>query len=290
MSTRLHFTTIPTMVTAAAATSLREVFAPLVSTPAPAVRPPALADADLPRLTLTVTARRVRGVPHSLPAGRYHLTVVDDRPAAQTTGALTLLQLPDGLTLDRALAAAEAADVPPEFFFTARMPGGVEFGPDGTSVAVIDLTPGEWVVAGYAMTTEPVTMSATGAMPATLAEPETTVAITMRDGALKVEAGALRTGRNIIRIDNAGTDPHFVTIDRVPRGTTADNVAATILAGLGLPLDAAPIPAGEIEHVVASADQSTGTTMWLAVDLDPGTYAIVGDVPDRGMYTVVTVR
>lgn len=289
MSTELRVTSIPTLVTTAAATSLRGVFAPLVSSPAPAGRQPSLADADLPRLTFTVTARRVRGVPLSLPAGRYHLTVVDDRPVETTTGAVMLLQLPDGMTLERALTSAEDADAPPEFFFDSRMPGGAEFGADGTSVSVVDLTPGEWIVAGYAMTTEPTTMMITGTLPANLPEPVANVAVTLHDGAMKISEGMFRSGRNIIRIDNAGTEPHFLTIDRVPHGTTVANIRATIQEGLGERPVARPVDRAEIEHITASADQSAGTTMWLSIDLEPGIYAAVGDQPETGMYTVFTV-
>lgn len=69
-----------------------------------------LADLGLPELNLTVTLDAVEGVPESLEAGRYLLTVSSDsNPSSApadgpgSTGAMFLL-LPDGMTLDDAMA------------------------------------------------------------------------------------------------------------------------------------------------------------------------------------------
>jgi hypothetical protein len=289
MSTRLHITAIPAMVSTVAVTSLRGVFAPLASPPAQAVAEPTIADFGLPRLTFSVTARRVRGVPLTVPAGRYQLTVIDDRPSEATPDGVMLIQLPGGMTLDEAMASAETAqDGPPAFFYESVMPGGAEIGENGTSMTVIDLVPGEWIVAGYAMTTEPTTMTVTGEMPASLREPRANATVTVSDGAVELSEGAFRAGGNIVRIDNTGTRPHFVTIDRVPRGTTTERIEATLRAGTGRRSATGPIAAADIVHITSSADQSGGTTMWLSIDLEPGTYTAFADGPNPDTFLAFT--
>ena len=286
MSTNLRVTAIPALVTTAAVTSLRGVFAPFAAPPVRVITEPALASLGLPRLTFTVTARRVRGVPLTVPAGRYQLTVVGDPPSEATPGGVMLIQLPEGMTLDDAMAAVEETrDVPPPFFSQSIMPGGAEIGVDGVSDTVIDLVPGEWIVAGYAMTTEPTTMTVTGEMPATLPEPRANATVTVGDMALELAGERLQRGENIIRIDNTGTQPHFVTIQQVPHGTTAANIGATLQMWAGQRPTARPVDVADIVHITSSVDQSGGTTMWLSIDLEPGTYAALGEIPDPTRHT-----
>jgi hypothetical protein len=257
VSTRMHALPIPTFSAAVAVASLRDAIAS-TSIPQPRAAAPALTDVRLPKLTLTVTARRVRGVPLTLKAGRYLLTVIGDPPSPTSPGGVMLIQLPSGTTLADAMTAAErAGDAAPAFYERSILPGGAEIGEDGISRTVIDLVPGEWVVAGYAMSTEPTTMTVTGAMPAAPPEPTANATLTIADGGIAVTRGALREGENIIRIVNAGAGPEFVSIERVPR-------RASELAFGG--------------PVASSADQSAGTSMWMPLTLEPGTYVARGGV------------
>jgi hypothetical protein len=272
VSTRiLH--TIPNLLTTAAASTLRGVL-PTTAGQSPVVTRPTLADLGLPKLTFTVTARRVRGVPLKTAAGRYLLTVIGDPPSMSAPGGVTMIQLPVGMTLDDAmLDAEEAHDAPPAFFDRSVMPGGPEIGADGVGVAVIDLVPGEWVVAGYAMTTEPTTMTVSGSFPATPPEPAADATVVVGAETLALRAGRMRAGQNLIRVDNTDARPRFVTIARVPRGTTA----------------ATPVDPARALHVASTSDQSGGSTMWLSLDLAPGTYALSGDGPDAGHPAIFTV-
>lgn len=252
---------LPNLLATAAVGSIRDALAATSIPQPPVAAGPALTDVRLPRLTLTVTARRVRGVPLTLKAGRYLLTVIGDPPSPTSPGGVMLIQLPAGMTLDEAMAEAEhAGDAPPPFFLHSIMPGGVEIGEDGLSRSVIDLMPGEWIVAGYAMSTVPTTMIVTGAMPASLPEPPENATVTIDERGIAVD-GTLRAGRNVIRIDNAGTWPGFVDVERVSRR------------------------AGRIELVASSADQSVGTSMWLQTTLEAGVYVLrdgtTGSVTDR---------
>jgi hypothetical protein len=239
---------LPNLLTTAAVGSIRDVLA-ATATPQAVPAAPALTDVRLPRLTLTVTARRVRGVPLSLKAGRYLLTVIGDPPSPTSPGGVMLIQLPAGMTLDEAMAEAERATDAPPFFLHSIMPGGAEIGEDGLSRTVVDLTPGEWIVAGYAMSTLPTTMTVTGALPASLPEPPANAAVTVDARGIGVD-GSLRPGRNVIRIENASREPRFVELER--------------LTGRR----------GHAEVITASADQSAGTSMWMQVVLDPGFYRV----------------
>jgi hypothetical protein len=158
------------------------------------------------------------------------------------------------------------------------MPGGAEIGQDGIGMAVIDLVPGQWVVAGYAMTTEPTTMTVTGRMPATLHEPPASATVTIGRRGLGLDRRVLRRGENVFRIDNADTTPHVVSIERVPRGTTPASVEATLRRRAGRRSAIPPLAPQDILHVTSTTDQSGGTSMWLPVFLPPGTYAVIGDV------------
>jgi hypothetical protein len=241
---------IPTTLTTAAVSSIREAIAATSIPQPPAPVAPSLTDVRLPKLTLTVTARRVRGVPATLKAGRYLLTVIGDPPSPTSPGGVMLIQLPAGMTLDRAMAEAErAGDAPPAFFARSIMPGGAEIGEDGLSRTVIDLAPGEWIVAGYAMSTAPATMTVTGAMPAARPQPPANATITLDDAGVALD-GALRPGRNVVRIDNAGRFPRFLDVERAPGRF------------------------GRGGLVASSADQSGGTSMWMSLTLEPGVYVL----------------
>lgn len=241
---------LPTLLTTAAVGSIRGALA-ATSIPQPSgSTAPSLTDVRLPKLTLTVTARRVRGVPATIKAGRYLLTVIGDPPSPTSPGGVMLIQLPAGMTLDQAMAEAErAGDAPPTFFTRSIMPGGAEIREDGLSRTVIDLVPGEWIVAGYAMSTAPTTMTVTGAMPAMLPQPPANATVTLDERGVTVD-GALHQGRNVVRIDNLGRLPRFLDIERASGRYSRGGLVAS------------------------SADQSGGTSMWLPLTLDPGAYVL----------------
>ncbi len=248
--TAMNVPTLPNMLHISAIGSIRDAIA-ATAIPQPPISPgPSLTDARLPRLTFTVTARRVRGVPLTLKAGRYLLTVIGEPVSPTSPGGVMLIQLPDGMTIDEAMTEAErAGDVPPPFYLRSVMPGGVGIGEDGLSQSVIDLVPGEWVVAGYAMSTAPTTMTVTGEMPATVPDLPANLMVAVDSRGIGVE-GSLRAGRNVLRVDNTGRLPRFVEIERISGR------------------------AGRRELVTASAEQSAGTSMWFQVTLGAGDYVL----------------
>ncbi|HYH11454.1 MAG TPA: hypothetical protein VD789_03785, partial [Thermomicrobiales bacterium] len=124
------------------------------------------------------------------------------------------------------------------------------------------------------------TMLVTGPMPISLPQPRSTVTFAVSEMRVQLASGTLRAGRNMVRVENDGHEPHFITIERVPGGTTVENLEATMQAVLGGSPTAATLAEDEFEPVAVSTDQSAGTVMWMPVTLEPGTYAVTSWNPD----------
>lgn len=94
-------------------------------------------------------------------------------------------------------------------------------------------------------------------------------------------------GDAVLRITNAGTEPHEMTVLRLDDGATADDVSDALAAG-------APPPGTAVGGMQALLP---GATQQLQLDLEPGEYAVICHVPSpdgtphhvRGMIRQVTV-
>ena len=265
------------------------------------------ADLGLPEIELEITSDAVSGVPESIEAGRY-LVIVHGQPSADDYMFGTMfLQLPEGMTLDDAMAQAqevESQDQAPAFYYDSNIAGGPAIlatsGAD-TAYGVIELTPGDWLVAGSQFMQPPVQMTVTGEMPSDLAEPETTATIELAEMSITVKEGSLAAGQNTVKVQNVGDQPHLIDISQLPDGTTEDQVAATLGVFMGT-----PAPDGietleelELDSIAVSTDQSSGTTQWVSWDLQPGTYVAMCWVADRetgmphafmGMWMLFTIE
>lgn len=303
MNTRTRVTAIPTLL-AASAFAAMPVLKTTVAQHAHGNATPTASQwgaLGLPELSLTVTADAVEGVPESTEAGRYLVTVTGNVTPDDWGKGVLLLQLPEGMTMDDAMAQVEVAgDAPPEFFYQSLLPGGPMTGGEGEQsiTAVVDLVPGQWIVAGSYMSTPPAIMTATGEMPADLPVPGSTATISMHEMVIEVTEGELQAGENLLKIENTGDQAHFVEFEQLPDGATAEDVDAALQAEMmGTPV-AGDSPLGEISLVASSGDLSPGNTMWLSVDFEPGSYAGFCFVPDMesgmphaymGMYIVFEI-
>ena len=294
ITTRARVSAIPALLAAGAFASIPGVLTTAAhsqATPEGATVPAGWADLGLPGLNLTVTAEGVEGVPESVEAGRYLLTVGGEGgPEDFALGAI-FLQLPEGLALDDALAqAGEASESYPAFFYESVLPGSkaalVAVG-ETSATSIIDLTPGpgQWVVLDNTFSKPPVPFSVTGEMPADLPEPESTATLLMGEMYFELSDGSLVAGDNLIKIVNEGAQPHFVEVVGVPEGTTNENVAATIEMEMGATPAAEPLDFAQTMPVAFFAEQSTGVTAWAPVTLEAGTYAVLCWVtdPETGM-------
>lgn len=260
----------------------------------------------LPEINVSVTADSVTGMPASLPAGRYLLKVnTQGDSTGESEFSLTILQLPAGITLKSVEAEQNSSATPgsdsgpPAWFYDALLPGGVSVIPGQPSEIVIDLTPGDWLAGAGDLTTPPIEFKVIGTMPAKLVEPESTATITYRDFSIGITAGELKSGENIVRIDNAGNQPHELLLMKGPDSMTRDQVKLALEAEMtGTPVAGGLNPDTDLVPVAYVGDQSAGVTTWTSFNLEPGTYAALCFFPDKasgmphaamGMYDVFVV-
>lgn len=290
-----------------------------------------LGEAGLPELDVTATATGFEGIPDETAAGRYLINVT----AAEDTGfggGIAFVQ-PVGTSAEEFLAAAggapeiagedpggtpvltteaspaagppEGAGAPPAFFFDFAMAGGVFIPAGASSHVVLDLTPGEWVAWGDNPSSpqQPVIFDVTGEMPADLAEPASGATITMGEAdeyLIAVTEGELTAGQQVVRVDNAGVQPHVIFVTKGPDGLTEDQVEAVLHAEMTgtPPADEDLDPDEDFVDVLGTGTQSTDTSIWVTMDLEAGTYLLICFFPDAadgaphafyGMYTVVEV-
>lgn len=296
--TRRHFAALASAIAVLPGGANRALAQADQGTPAPS----AFAGLELPELTIAYGPEVLEGVPESIVAGRYLLTVTGDANVAlEHDGGVMFVRLPEGTSMDDALAT-DPADGPPSWYYESLLPGGAILpAGEGGSVAttIIDLQPGEWFAAGAQLSRPPVPLTVTGEMPAGLPEPASNATVTMSDFAIEVTSGALQAGENLIRLENTGVQPHFVAFQRVPDGTAVENIGATLEGEMtGTPGPGA-VDFADIIPVATSSDLSTNTTMWMTVTFDPGTYVGLCFIPDpgsgmphamMGMYAIFTVE
>jgi hypothetical protein len=106
-------------------------------------------------------------------------------------------------------------------------------------------------------------------------EATATITETGTSGSFAFEAEALTPAPGMIAITNEADQPHFVFAIRSEAPITEDEVLTILMEeekdGEGAPAEASPAggPPG-ISPAFVTGTQSTDTTQYLAVDLDPG--------------------
>ena len=273
-----------------------------------------LADLGLPELTVTITATGYEGIPTSLEAGRYlvSVTVAEDAEF----GSIEFAQ-PEGVSPEEFLAtlagqleeegAADAVGTPPvlapdatpaeggdgmggppQFVYESTFPGGTSAMAGQSVQVVLDLTPGEWVASGGnpEAPQEPVIFEVTGEMPADLPEPESDATVTMGEYVVEVTEGELAAGPQVVKIENMGAQPHFLVWLKGPDDMTKDQARVVLEEETQAQMTGTPPaysdlnPEEDLQFTFFSATQSAGTAMWLPFDLEPGAYLIACFFPD----------
>jgi hypothetical protein len=273
----------------------------------------AFADLDLPTLDVNVTADAYEGIPESIEAGRYLVTVSVSEDAGEFGGGVAFIQ-PSGMTGDEFVAmlgelmgppdesgvgaaaatpveggAATPADeggetggVPP-FLFESKMAGG-SYAPAGESAQVVlDLTPGEWVAWGDdpASPQAPVAFEVTGEMPADLAEPESSATLTMGEYVIEVTEGEIVSGQQVLRVDNIGAQPHFISAGTTTKDVTEEDLMAVLNSEMtGTPAAVDFNPDTDFQEAFYSGTQSMGTSQWIVADIQPGNLIMLCFFPD----------
>jgi hypothetical protein len=294
--------------------SMISVLAAQEATPASA-----FADLGLPTLDVTITEDTYEGIPDSLEAGRYLVTVTVSEDAGESGGAGVGFIQPAGMTGEEFIAflgelsgppsesgvgsidstpiagaVASPADEggemggPPPVVFESRYAGGITATPGQPAQIVLDLTPGEWVAWGDDPTSplKPVVFDVTGEMPAELPEPESSATLTMGEYVIEVTEGEMTSGRQVLEVVHIGAQPHFIFAAPGPDDMTDAQIATVLEEDAAAETTGTPPaysglnPNEDLGEGFATGTQSTGVTTWIEVDLEPSPYVFICFYPD----------
>jgi hypothetical protein len=274
-----------------------------------------LADLGLPTLDVTVSATGYEGIPESLEAGRYLVTVTAANDVGEFGGGVAFIQ-PAGMTAEDFLAAIsalpaegeEGAGGPPAELYDSLFAGGAYAAAPGQSAEIVlDLPPGEWIAWADdpEAAQEPVVFEVTGEMPADLAEPESGATLTMGEYLIEVTEGKLVSGPQIVKVENVGAQPHFIVAFTAPDDLTEAQIEVVLEEEAAAETTGTPPvysdlnPEEDFGEGFYTGTQSTGTAIWVPVELEAGTYGLTCFFPDiadglphanHGMYTIVEVE
>jgi hypothetical protein len=257
-----------------------------------------LASLGFPELRVVVSADGVEA-PAEIEAGVYLLSVENH---ADSLAQVSTLQLPEGMVLEDLLEAEH------DWYYDAVLAGGVGAEPGATAQALIELTPGEWFLDVWREEFEsddeesrepPINLTVTDTPPATtLPELPESFEIILDDHSFEIPE--LVAGPQVWKVANAGTQPHVLSLTRGPDGVTLEQVlqiSDAMMTGEDLPAGL-PNPETDFHDVMSIAAISAGKSMWIELDLEPGSYVMVCWISDRdtgtphqdlGMIEVVAV-
>jgi len=248
----------------------------------------------LPELDITITDTGF-SAPSEVAAGRVLLNVTNDATASQDSAGANLALLPEGKTIEDLAAIfgpqmgtpTSDEEAIPQWIYQATFAGGPEVPPGQSMQAVVDLTPGDWVLfndsPGAPQPPQPLTVTGSAASPTTMEEPQADVEVQLQEYAFIGLENPVPAGPHLWKFTNTGSQPHIMVLFRAPAGITMDEMMTL----LQLPDDATPPPGFPYQESDFDFNQpglgvlSPGQTSWLALDLAPGTYIAVCFVPDE---------
>jgi hypothetical protein len=254
--------------------------------------PPASAR-TAPVRTLTVTARNYAyEMPDTVAAGRTEFRLLNKGTEMHH---VSLIRLDGGRTVADFLAAVKAGGPPPAW---AHDEGGPNTPvPGGTSVAIVDLKPGNYLTVCWIPSNDGVphvmkgmirgftvvdpsrvkavakaSAAADGALPdgAIKNVPVSDVTLTLNDYSFTFSK-PLSAGKHMLRIENAAKQAHEIFIVRLAPGKSAKDVAAWVEKQSG------PPPA---EPLGGISSMSAGRVNEIPLDLAPGNYGLLCFIPD----------
>lgn len=257
------------------------------ATPVPNAGVDLLTDLGLPEFAVTLTDTDST-VPADAPAGRLLVRVDNQRDAPSNTG---FVQFPPGTTAEQALKDMQSnLEEGPDWFYESVFAGGTIGTPSSEASVVVDLAPGDWYViidrfnpdgSDEGALDEIKPLKVTGEAP-----PAEDIA-----GAIDIvlfdfgfdTPDVLPAGPQIWHLRNGGSQLHFMDFYRVPDGTTRDQVmqVLTFDESLGTPPPPDMISPDAFEELFTAQDISAGQSVWIAVDLEPGTYVALCFITDR---------
>ena len=216
--------------------------------------------------------------PDQIPAG---LTTLHLMNQGKEVHQAQLLKLTGGKTYNDFTAAMKAMkpDAPPPPW-VVPLGGPNAAPPGGTAAATSTLEPGNYALVCFipaadgvphimkGMSRGLVVTAATGAV---AAEPTPTTDLTLSDYKFTFSS-PLKSGENVIRVDNSAAQPHEVVVFKLLPGKTMKDFEAWLPVS-----DKTPPPAAPLGGIVG---QVKGQHAFFTVNLDPGDYVLICFLPD----------
>ena len=240
-------------------------------------REPSHSAASAPPAAVTVTATDYAfQAPDTIDAGITAFQLVN---GGEQLHMGQLIRLDGGRTLDEFLVAYEEAfrTSGPRPTWAVRLGGPGAAEPHGRSNATHELEPGSyaWICLMNVPDGIPHVVKARMARAFTVRDrgpeaprqvaPEADVVIRLTDYTFAL-SGPLTAGRHVIRVENAGAEPHEVALVRLAPGRTLQDLEAWLQAPQGAP----PVsPSGGVSSLV------TGAVAWFEATLTAGEYVLL---------------
>jgi hypothetical protein len=245
----------------------------------------ALAALGYPELLVRVDGDAFEMPETTVPAGR---TLVRLENVGEESWHGFMLQVPEDVTDEQVVAdLGPDAESPPPWLFEAIYPGFPgETLPGQTNLALVDLSPGRYIVLGD--TVQQFEVVGDAATPGATPEAERSVV----DGTVRLFdfnfefPDTVAAGRQLWEVTNTGEQPHELLLARSPEPVTAEQVME-LMAGESE--EATPTGGGpsfaDFEPVGGIGWLSPGLTALTEIDLEPGTYVALCFVfdPETGL-------
>ena len=243
-----------------------------------------LASQGYSELVVEVSADAYRLSRDTIPAGR---TMVVLRNIGEESWHGFLLRLPDDVTLDSLLAATpvpgEDEEIP-EWLFRSTYPGFPgETVPGQQNRAVVDLTPGQYLIVSDTFRPLVVTQ-ATAGTPGVEAPVRSDARISLIDFSFDFPTD-LAPGRQVWEVTNSGNQPHEILLAKSSVPVTAEQALAIIEGDENATPEAGTPTMADIEPVGGIGWLTPGATGWTEVTLEPGYYIALCFVPDPTTFT-----
>jgi hypothetical protein len=274
----------------------------------------------LSEIQLTLTDAGLEGVPAETAAGWHLVTFTNNvTPTGdpfEDSWSVEFVSLPAGTSADDVTALFVETEEPPPgevaspmaemdmgtpaggedpfaFLYETYLAGGPGALQGQSGQGLVYLEPGDYAVAVFglaavAMTVTGDPIAASPPAASVVADVTITETGTSETFDFAAELGGFTGGPAVIEIYNDSDQPHFVFALRSDNPITEDEVMALLMAEEGggeeggTPMAGGPPPG--VAPAFITGTQSTGTTQYVAADLQPGYYVLlcfVGD-PEQG--------
>jgi hypothetical protein len=245
----------------------------------------ALSGLGLPEVSVTLTEAGFQVTPSEAPAG-WTLITFDNRLPEGNFSSASLMGLPAGETIESitaSIATPSAEEEIPSWVYEAAWAGGPMALGGATAQAIVELTPGDWLVwsAGEDYPGAALTVTAAGDAASTPPTLSADVAVEMQEFAFVGLEQPISAGPHIWQVTTTGEQPHVMILFAVPEGTTIEQFLDAFMGMMSGSPTADGLDLESVQPAGGCAELSAGKTAWLELDLAAGSYAAVCFVPDQ---------